>query len=206
MPVGKKRAQRPWSATLTSFASEYVAELTRELYDLDFIALEKIAAVIDKARQQDKTVFVMGNGGSASSSSHIATDLCKTASAPGGKRIKAISLTDNVAFMTAISNDIAYENVFSRQLESYMGKGDVILLVSASGNSPNVVEAARYGKKRGATVISLVGFDGGKLKKMSDIFIHIKSWQYGVVEDAHMSIGHILTFFFKAWNQGKSKR
>lgn len=194
-----------FNGQVEDFAQEYVAELTRELHALDLKTLTAIAQSIDKTRTNGKTVFVMGNGGSASTSSHIATDLCKTAHVEGQTPIRALSLADNVAFMTAISNDIAYEEVFSEQLKVLMGKGDVVLLVSASGNSPNVVSAAKFAKAKGATVISLVGFDGGKLKKMSDLFIHIKSWQYGVVEDAHMSIGHILAFFFKKMNQGKKK-
>jgi len=140
---------------------------------------------------------VLGNGGSAATASHIATDWCKTAQRNGKRLLRCMSLTDNVAFMSAIANDLGYDEVFSRQLESYLRRGDVVVLISGSGNSPNVVNAARFAKKKGAVTIAMTGFSGGKLRRLADVCLHIDSDQYGVIEDLHMAAGSILAFYLK---------
>jgi phosphoheptose isomerase len=101
------------------------------------------------------------------------------------------------AFMTAIGNDLGYDHVFSRQLQNLLQRGDVVVIISGSGNSPNVIKAAEYAKEKGATTIGMTGFSGGKLRKMVDICLHIDSDQYGVIEDLHMAAGSILAFYLK---------
>jgi len=160
--------------------------------DLDVIA--KIAAAIEKAERAGKQIFVLGNGGSAATASHIATDWAKTSQRNGKPFLRCMSLTDNVPFMTAIANDLGYDEVFSRQLASYLRRGDVVVLISGSGNSPNVVNAARFAKRNGAVTIGMTGFTGGKLRRLVDICLHVDSDQYGVIEDLHMAAGSILAF------------
>ena len=162
---------------------------------IDFKAVAAIAKVLETAEKNGKTVFLMGNGGSAATASHLAVDFCKTAWCPGKKPMRAVALTDNAAFRTAIGNDLGYDKLFVRQLENLLSPGDVLFMISGSGNSPNLLEAARFAKKRRAKVVAMVGFSGGKLKKAADVALHVASDQYGVVEDLHMAVGSILAFY-----------
>jgi len=140
---------------------------------------------------------VMGNGGSAATASHIATDWSKTAERIGKPLIRCMSLNDNTAFMTAIGNDLGYAELFSRQLQNLLNRGDLVVIISGSGNSPNVIKAAEYARKTGAKTIAMTGFTGGKLRQMADICLHVDSDQYGVIEDMHMAAGSILAFYLK---------
>jgi D-sedoheptulose 7-phosphate isomerase len=140
---------------------------------------------------------VIGNGGSAATASQIACDWAKTAQRDGKPLLRCMSLTDNVPFMTAIANDLGYEEVFARQLESYLRRGDVVVLISGSGNSSNIIKAAKFAKKKGAVTIGMTGFSGGKLRRLVDICLHVESDQYGVIEDLHMAVGSILAFYLK---------
>ena len=156
-------------------------------------------------RGTDETIFVAGNGGSAATASTIANDLGfdiikKTKVL---KPFKMFSLVDNVPVITAISNDVGYENIFVNQLKIHYKSEDVLILISASGNSPNVLNAAEWVKSRGGTIIGLLGFDGGKLKNLCDVKIHIKtkSGEYGPVEDAHLILNHVMAH----WYQNKLK-
>lgn len=187
----------PGGLDAAAFARWYRDRTIRQWEGLDIEGVARLAAWILSAREKGRGVFVMGNGGSAATASHIATDLSKTAHVAGRKPIKCLSLADNVAFITAIGNDRSFDDVFSRQLENVVASGDVVLLVSGSGNSPNLLKAAALAKARGARTAALLGFDGGKLKGKVDLALLVASDQYGVIEDLHMSIGHILTFFLK---------
>jgi D-sedoheptulose 7-phosphate isomerase len=165
--------------------------------ELDLDVVEAIARALEKAERNGRQIFVLGNGGSAATASHIATDWSKTAERKGGRLLRCMSLTDNVSFMTAIANDLGYEEVFVRQLANLLARGDIVVLISGSGNSPNVVKAAEFAKKRGAVTIGMTGFTGGRLRKLVDICLHVDSDQYGVVEDLHMAVGSILAFYLK---------
>ncbi|OGS04756.1 MAG: hypothetical protein A3G41_02210 [Elusimicrobia bacterium RIFCSPLOWO2_12_FULL_59_9] len=182
---------------LKSYTKSYVEQITSHLKGLDLEILGRIAEVLEGARKEGRQVLIIGNGGSAATASHMANDLAKTAAVKGQKRIKAIALTDNVPIITAIGNDMSYDDVFSEQLDFMVSAGDVVILISGSGNSPNVVKAAQLARQRGAVTIGLLGFSGGKLKSMVDYPLHIASDHYGVVEDIHLSINHILAWFFK---------
>lgn len=187
----------PGGLSAPSFARWYVKELTAQWKALDLKAVSKIAAALEEAERHGRQVFVIGNGGSAASASHISTDFCKTAAVKGGPLLKCISLTDNVPYMTAIGNDLSFGEIFTRQLENLLRPKDVLILISGSGNSENLLSAARFAKSRGSTTIAMLGFDGGRLKSLTDIVLHVPSDQYGIIEDIHMGVGHILAFFLK---------
>jgi len=154
--------------------------------------VELIGAALDKDRQ----IFVFGNGGSASNASHFVTDLGKGSSDKIGRRFRCISLNDNVSWITALGNDYAYDEVYSRQLMNYGKAGDIVLVMSVSGNSPNLVKAVEWACANRLKTIALVGGKKGKLASMADHVIVIDSEHYGRVEDAHMGICHMLCYAF----------
>lgn len=159
--------------------------------------LNQLGEILFRAYRNDKQVLVMGNGGSSSTASHMAADLAKNTIGPNMRRFRIMSLNDNAAIVTALANDLGYENVFSEQLTSLVGAGDVLIAVSASGNSPNILKAMRYARSRSAEVVGLFGFDGGQAVALADLAIIVPSNDYGVVEDLHLVINHILVDFFR---------
>lgn len=165
----------------------------------DSIPVDAVATLIEKVRtvlKEDRQVFVFGNGGSAANSSHFATDLGKGASDKLGKRFRVLSLTDNVAWMTALGNDYSYEDVFVGQLKNYGRAGDLVLSMSVSGNSPNCVKALEWAKQNGLHTVALVGGKRGRMAEIAEQAIVINDTHYGRVEDAHMGICHILCYAF----------
>jgi D-sedoheptulose 7-phosphate isomerase len=159
--------------------------------------VERVTNTLLDAYKNDKQVFIMGNGGSASAASHMACDLGKGTVVTGKRRFRVISLNDNMAVFSAIANDFGYENVFLEQIKNVINPGDVVVGISASGNSPNVVNAMRYANQAGAITVSIVGFTGGEMKRQSDICIHLQNGHYGPVEDGHMILNHMITTFIK---------
>jgi D-sedoheptulose 7-phosphate isomerase len=154
-----------------------------------------ISAMLDilcDTYRANRMIFIFGNGGSAATSSHIAEDFSKGTRCDGKPTLRAVSLTDNTPLLTAISNDLSYEFIFENQLEIMLNPGDCVFGISASGNSPNVIKAVKYAKEKGSRIISLTGFTGGELRKLSTANIHFDSHDYGVVEDLHLCAGHIL--------------
>ena len=197
LAASSKTGAGPGGLSASEFAKWYrdlEIEKWREL-DLDLIG--RIAKALENAERTGRQVFVIGNGGSAATASHIATDWSKTAQRAGKSLLRCMSLTDNVPFLTAIANDLGYEEIFVRQLESYLRRGDVVIIISGSGNSPNVIKAAKFAKKKGALTIGMTGFTGGKLRKLVDLCLHVESDQYGIIEDLHMAVGSILAFYLK---------
>lgn len=170
----------------------YLSELKTVLDALPRDTIEQIARTLLDAHERDAQVFVVGNGGSASTASHWACDLGKGTAVEGKRRLRLISLTDNVAVMTAWSNDASYADVFAEQLKNLLNPGDVVIGISASGNSENVLRAIRYALDMGATTVGLSGFGGGKLAALADISLVAESFDYGQVEDAHLIVDHIL--------------
>ena len=166
---------------------------------LDSIPVEAVTQILEKLRQalkEDRQIFVFGNGGSAANASHFATDLGKGSSDKLGKRFRVLSLNDNVSWMTALGNDYAYEDVFVRQLMNYAKPSDLVLVMSVSGNSPNVVKAVEWANKNGVHTIALVGGKGGSLAKIASQAIVINETHYGRAEDAHMGICHMICYAF----------
>ena len=164
-------------------------------FALDHLAFEPISESLDlvyEAYQADRQIFIIGNGGSASTASHFANDLGKGPNLPGVRRPRVMSLTDNVATMTAWSNDVSYDDVFVEQLKNWVNPGDVVIGISASGNSENVLRAIGHAKSVGGRTIGWCGFGGGKLSELADVSVIVKSDEYGPVEDVHLMINHII--------------
>jgi D-sedoheptulose 7-phosphate isomerase len=176
---------------------EYLARLQTTLEALPGDRMNALGETLFRAYRNNKQVFLLGNGGSSSTASHMAADLAKNTIGPNMKRFRIMSLNDNAAIMTALANDLGYDNVFSEQLNNLIQAGDVLIVVSASGNSPNVLKAMHYARSRSAEVVGLLGFDGGAAAELSDIALVVPSCHYGVVEDVHLIINHILVDYFK---------
>jgi D-sedoheptulose 7-phosphate isomerase len=149
-----------------------------------------------RALKEDRQIFVFGNGGSAANGSHFATDLGKGSSDKVGRRFRILSLNDNVSWLTALGNDYSYEDVYVRQLMNYGRPGDVVLTMSVSGSSPNLVKAVKWAVNNGLHTIALVGGKRGPLADLAHEVIVINSEHYGRVEDAHMGICHMLCYAF----------
>jgi D-sedoheptulose 7-phosphate isomerase len=175
----------------------YLQELRAGIDGLPHDQLAELGEILFRAYRNDKQVFVMGNGGSSSTASHMAADLAKNTIGPNMRRFRITSLSDNAAIVTALANDLGYENVFSEQLTSLVRAGDVLIAVSASGNSPNILSAIRYARSRSAEIVGLLGFGGGQAAALADLAIIVPSSDYGVVEDIHLIINHMLVNYFR---------
>ena len=173
--------------------------VTAQKAALDSIPVEAVADLVEtfrKALQEDRQIFVFGNGGSAANASHFVTDLGKGSSDKLDKRFRCLSLNDNVSWMTALGNDYAYDEIFSRQLMNYGKPGDLVFVLSVSGSSPNLVRGVEWAKKNGLRTIALVGGKRGKLAELADTVIVVDSTHYGRAEDAQMGICHMLCYAF----------
>jgi D-sedoheptulose 7-phosphate isomerase len=166
--------------------------MTKLLRELDPTPIDAFADCVYQAWRDGRRVFVFGNGGSASTASHYVADFVKTAAVEGQKRLAAFCMNDNIGLLTALGNDISYEETFSYPLASYAQPGDVAVALSCSGNSPNVLHACRWAREHGLTVVALTGFEGGKLKDLADIHINIPSTNFGLIEDLHLSVNHVV--------------
>lgn len=171
----------------------YFTEVSATLDALPVDTIAEVVEVIESARINRKQVFLFGNGGSAATASHFACDLSKGGMVEGKPRIKAISLCDNLSLMTAWGNDTAYEHIFAEQLENLVQAGDVVIGISGSGNSPNVLNGMKVARERGAKTIGFCGFDGGKLKDMVDIPLVVFNDCMEQVEDFHLLLEHAIT-------------
>ena len=157
-----------------------------------------------EARRDGRRVYVMGNGGSASTATHFVCDLIKTAQVPGHRPLRAFSLSDNPALVTALGNDAHYDVVFSQQIAALVDPGDVVVAISASGKSPNIVAGLEAAASAGARTIGMLGFDGGPALDMVDVAIHVPCDDYGIVESVHLGVVHALTAAIRAELQGTS--
>ncbi len=182
---------------MQAYIDRYLDRLKEGIEGLPHKQLTQLGEILLRAYRNDKQVFVIGNGGSSSTATHMAADLAKNTIGPNMRRFRIASLSDNAAIVTALANDIGYENVFSEQLTSLVRAGDVLIAVSASGNSPNVLNAMRYARSRSAEVVALLGFDGGQAAALADLAIIVPSGDYGVVEDIHLVINHMLVDYFR---------
>lgn len=183
------------AAAVHAHATAYVARLTRVLAALDVDAVGRIVLALERARKAGATIFLAGNGGSAATASHLANDLSIGARVDGRACLRVFSLADNLATLTALANDRGYDGVFVHQLEALFRPNDVLIAISASGNSPNVVKAVEFASQHGGTTIGFVGFDGGRLKPMCHYVAHVVTsiGEYGIVEDVHLVLNHLLT-------------
>lgn len=187
-----------------AIARSYMAHLRSVL---ERVPLDAIAAVVDRlhiAYRERRKVLIIGNGGSAATASHMACDLAKNVlrdlseSVAGKGRFRVLALTDNAAMLTALANDTGYEAVFREQVRTLVEPGDVVIAISGSGNSPNVVEAVKLAAALGADTIGLLGFSGGALKRLVRTAVIVPGDEYGPIEDAHLVLNHIITNCLRA--------
>jgi D-sedoheptulose 7-phosphate isomerase len=178
--------------TYTSGIRNYLTRLQDVLTKVDVGEIAAIAEVIHKAYEQDKTVMVMGNGGSGSTASHMTSDMNKGACFTAQKKYRFLSLTDCTPLMLSLGNDVNFESIFSEQLKNYAKPGDVVIGISGSGNSPNILRAIEYAKELGCVTVGVCGYSGGKLKPLVDHCFHVKVDDMQLVEDAHMILVHVL--------------
>jgi D-sedoheptulose 7-phosphate isomerase len=176
----------------------YLSTLQLTMDQLPRQSIADVIAVLQQARIKGSQVFILGNGGSASTASHFACDLAKNTRQAGLPHFRVIGLTDNMAMFSALANDEGYENVFSEQLASLVRPGDIVIAISASGNSKNVIRAAELAHTAGATVIGFTGFEGGGLRQLADFNIHVNSNIIEHVEDIHLMLEHLIVKTIKA--------
>jgi D-sedoheptulose 7-phosphate isomerase len=179
-----------------NFPAEYKSKLLQTLDTIDLAKVDEIIEVLKRARDEDRQIFVCGNGGSAATANHFACDMVKGASYGKDKRFRITALSEQIPTMTAYANDVGYDAVFVEQLKNFARKGDVLLVMSGSGNSPNVIRAVEYAKSIGCQTIGLSGRDGGKLKPLVSLNVHIEDDHMGRIEDAHMAICHMVGYHF----------
>lgn len=172
----------------------YLTELEQVIRALSRHEIRTVAEALLEARRAGKTIFIIGNGGSAATASHMMNDLNKFTRVEGKRRFRAVALTDNVPWMTAVGNDQSYAEIFLEPLITLMQPGDYVIAISASGNSPNVVKACEYARSLGGKIIGFVGQPGGKLAQMADCKIVAPSDRIGQQEDVHMILDHCLSF------------
>lgn len=180
------------------FIKSYVDRLKKLLDNIDIDSIGKIINLLEDTQKSGGVIYIIGNGGSAATASHMANDLNVGLKRRKIRKFNVISLADNCSVGTAISNDIGFENLFYMQLEDVINEKDLLISISCSGNSPNITKAAKYAKEKNAKVVGCTGFDGGELKKLSDVNFHVDTpkGEYGLVEDMHMILDHIIYSYY----------
>lgn len=171
---------------------EYMQDLKRVLEKIPLEKVEEVIRLLQIARMNEKQVFILGNGGSASTASHMVCDLAKNTRKKGFPHFRVFGLTDNMAIMTAYANDEGYETVFANQLENWVEAGDLVIAISASGNSPNVLKAVELANQRRAITVGFTGMTGGKLIHLAQVVIHVPSMRIEQVEDVHLMLEHMI--------------
>jgi D-sedoheptulose 7-phosphate isomerase len=179
-----------------AFPQLYKAELLSAIDSIDLSKVEAAIGVLARARAERRHIFTCGNGGSASTASHFATDIVKGASFGRMDRFRIMALVDSIPTMTAYSNDVSYECVFVEQLKNFAEPGDVLIAVSGSGNSPNVLRAVEYANSIGCRTIGLSGRDGGQLGKLVELNLQVSHPHMGRIEDGHMIMLHMICYHF----------
>ena len=175
------------------FLKQYAGELQETLDNLPWSAISAVVGRLMTAWSERQQVFVMGNGGSAATALHMAADLSKNTAVPDHPRLRAVSFNDNMALFSALGNDTAYDQVFREQVLTYVAPGDVVVAISASGNSPNVLNAMTAARELGATTIGFSGYYGGQLANMVDIPVVVPTHSVEQIEDLHMVLEHMVT-------------
>ena len=171
---------------------KYIKDEMAVFTHIDIGVINKLIAALEKARKREATVYVCENGGSALTASHIACDFNKCLNEVYEKKFHIVCLNDNIGTMTAIANDIGYEDVYYRQLSNKIKNTDILLAISGSGNSANILKAAGYAKRAGTCIITFTGYDGGELKKLADLDINIPVFNMQIVEDFHLILNHLI--------------
>jgi D-sedoheptulose 7-phosphate isomerase len=185
----KASAEAPCFPTITE-AQGYFGHLNQILQLLPYETVDQIVRQLLRAYEANRMIFTFGNGGSASLASHMACDLGKGTSVAGLRRLRVMSLTDNIALMTAWANDAKYDDIFAEQLRNWVEPDDVVLAISGSGNSPNVLNGLRTAREAGCYIIGLTGFQGGKMKDLCDLCLVVPSDNMQFIEDLHVCVSH----------------
>jgi len=179
-----------------TFPEIYKNELVQAIEQIDLSKVDAIIDLFQEVRTNGRHVFVCGNGGSAATASHFACDMVKGASFGCESRFRIMALTDQLPTITAYANDVSYDCVFEEQLRNFAGPGDLLLGISGSGNSPNVLRAFEYANSIGCTTVALTGRDGGKLGALAGINLRVPVPHMGRIEDAHMIVCHMIGYYF----------
>ena len=182
----------------TDFVDDYYRRFVEVLQTFDRAPMRGVLETLERVQASGGTIWVAGNGGSAAIADHTVCDATKGTYVDGRPPLRTVSLSSNIAMLTALSNDFCYADAYWKQLAYYLQPNDAVLLVSSSGNSPNVVEACRYARKEGATTIAFVGFEGGELRELADHVVWIPVDNYGMAEDTHQSLIHVITQYLHA--------
>jgi len=190
---------------LSAFLLGYSKEITKGFNSINLEELELIQKLMDKTIKNGNTIFSCGNGGSSAISDHFVCDFLKGAATDTKIQPIIHSFTSNTPTLTAVANDISYDDIFSFQLKKYATNKDLLICISSSGQSLNIIAALEQAKKMGIQTISFVGFSGGKAKEISDYCIHIENNNYGIVEDVHQSLMHMLAQYIRLNNLDSSK-
>ena len=186
---------------MLDFFEDYEKELFATMNALDKIKINDLYLLMNQAYENGKKIYILGNGGSASTASHWICDFGKGINTPKSKRMKMISLVDNVAILTALGNDVSYDDTFSEQLKNFLEEGDLVISLSVSGNSLNLVAAHKYAKSVGAHAVAIIGDYDGLLNEYSDSVLLISSKNYGIVEDIHLILNHIISQYMTHKNK-----
>lgn len=176
----------------TDSIAAYFEKEKRTLDLIDKASLSQLINLLEQAREEGRSIFIMGNGGSGATASHFCCDFNKGISLSKEKRYRMICLNDNMATLMAYANDISYDEVFVGLLQNYFTPGDVVIGISGSGNSANVVRAIQWADEHDGITVGLTGYDGGKLKKMARYGVHVPVDDMQVAEDMHMIFGHCI--------------
>jgi D-sedoheptulose 7-phosphate isomerase len=179
-----------------SYTEQYRQLLFQTLSSIDLKAVDQAIEWFRQAREEGRQIFVCGNGGSAATASHFATDMLKGASYGRPVRFRILALTDSVSTLTAYANDVSYEAVFVEQLKNFARPGDLVMGISGSGNSPNVLRAIEYANSIGCRTLALTGRDGGRLAPLAQLTIHVPEPHMGRIEDAHLVVCHMIAYRF----------
>jgi D-sedoheptulose 7-phosphate isomerase len=170
--------------------TDYFSRLTETLNKLDVQVIEQFVEALLRARENENTIFIFGNGGSAATASHVTGDFLKGISYGLNKRFRVMCLSDNISGLTAISNDLGYEEIFLEQLRAFMKKDDLVIGISGSGNSANVIKAMEHARANGAETVAMCGFKGGKIRELADLVIHVPINDMEITEDIHVILFH----------------
>lgn len=183
---------------MQNFISNYISKLTTLLENVDIKSITNIILKLEEVHSNNGKLYIIGNGGSAATASHMANDLSVGLKLREIRNFNVESLSDNSSICTAIANDIGYENIFYAQLKNKLTKDDLLIAISCSGNSTNIIKAVEYAKGIGTSIVGMTGFEGGKLKEVADINFHINTnkGEYGLVEDMHMILDHIIYSYY----------
>lgn len=183
---------------MENFIKHYISNLQKVLSELNLKVVKEIIQTLELVHEKHSKIYIIGNGGSAATASHMANDLSVGLKLREIRNFNVESLSDNSSVCTAIANDVGYENIFYAQLKNKITRDDLLIAISCSGNSQNIIKASEYAKGIGTTIIGMTGFEGGRLKELSDIKFHINTQkgEYGLVEDMHMILDHILYSYY----------